>query len=240
MDYKSQRRTFIKTIQGYLDECVNATSDINKAAIATKVFDYIVENKHMFDYPEWEKFKRTILGKLWEFRNEKHFNSDKYMQILFLGNTYIDEQSIKQEDVAPPILNEPVENIVEPKKIIPEIIEDYKNTKPIQIIFEDYKLNKLINIGSFTNVEITNEIIKFITEKYENSTRFRLVTQLINTIEEIKNNTEYPNGPFLQKINDSTYELYEKITEEKKSGYLWTKVYNEPSINKVGRFCQVF
>ena len=60
------------------------------------------------------------------------------------------------------------------------------------------------------------------------------------TVDEIKNDTTYSNGPFLIKVGEHYHELYEKRTDVTTSeGYLYNRTYSNVVIDKLGKYGQV-
>jgi hypothetical protein len=259
---------FCKTVQLYLDECENARGKKSRAAICTKVFDYIVENKDLINRDtSFVNFKPVLFDKLLKFKNEELFDSNKYIEILFpetfkymkkLDEYYekkilemresfesnkVDvDKIIEDKIIEDKIVEDKIENKVENKVVENFIFEDYKIENKVveNFIFEDYKIN---TTTKFIDVKGNNLIEKIIdtlvTVQYPTSNSSVILSMLNanKTIEQIKSDTTYPNGPFLIKINDTSYELYEKLTETVVSkGYLYNSTSSNIVINKLGRY----
>ena len=260
---------FCKTVQLYMDECENARGKESRAAICTKVFDYIVENKDLINRDtSFINFKPVLFDKLLEFKNEELFDSNKYIEILFpesfkymkkLDEYYekkilemresfksnkVDVDKVEDKIVEDKVVEDKIENKVENKVVENFIFEDYKIENKVveNFIFEDYKIN---TTTKFIDVKGNNLIEKIIdtlvTVQYPTSDASVILSMLNanKTIEQIKSDTTYPNGPFLIKMDDTSYELYEKLTETVVSkGYLYNSTSSNIVINKLGKYVQ--
>lgn len=110
-----------------------------------------------------------------------------------------------------------------------------------KLIFEDYKLNKFIDLKVLCKTDnVLEKIVQDVTTKYPSCDATLIMWNIGKTIDQIKNDKEY-NGPFLIKLEPNFYELYEKQTDIiTRSRYIYTSTFSEVVVNKVGRYAQLY
>jgi len=244
---------FNRTIKVYLDRVNETTTRENKIKNAECMMDYIVENKNIFDTDLYKKFRVTIFEKLLEFK-ESGFDSDKYISLLF-PNGYsiknmvnpIDDKQLEQSDPVTETKDEQIkqsqsviktndEQLKQPDSAIPQktIVSD---TMVVKLLFE-YHATNLFSQFNY-NLNFTDSIINHVGTYFETFDTTLIPNLLNNTksIDVIKNDVTIPDGPFLIKLNEYSYDLYEKKTEIIVSkGYFYNGTTKNYVIEKIGRY----
>jgi hypothetical protein len=249
---------FSRTVKELLDQNERTSGKANKAKIVTKIFDYIVENKTILDKPEWSRFNETMYNKLIELKSTSSdvFDSDKYIKLLFPNGSPQDNNTQKQNQ------EEKVEKGPEPKpESEPETQYDKINVKQLteifekasanggdcvtesktftKFVFDDYNQNMLSDKCVYYNVNFVNAVMNHLSSKRESCNKDLILAMLNDnkTVEQIKNDTTYENGPFIIKLSDHMYELYEKETKVVvNAGYFYNSTTTNVTINKVGKY----
>jgi hypothetical protein len=119
---------------------------------------------------------------------------------------------------------------VETKKISLDNTKQLIREKPKMskvIVFHDYRTNTY-NKVVFTNNPIDSIYNDVLTKLCVNEpTLIKDMLSTVHTVENIKNDQNFKDGPFIIKINDNNYDCYEKITHKVTIvGYF----YNSPSV----------
>ena len=103
------------------------------------------------------------------------------------------------------------------------------------IVFDYYETN-IFTLVTFKE-NLINSIIENIVMKYSSANKELLLSKICDLVDTIKNDNAYPDGPFIIKINDSTFELYEKVTESViNRGYLFSSTSKNVLVKKIGRY----
>ena len=76
---------FASNIALFMTRITNTKGNKNKMDIFEQSMDYIVENKHFFEFAKFNTLKKVIFNKLINVK-KNGFDSDKYIKILFSAN----------------------------------------------------------------------------------------------------------------------------------------------------------
>lgn len=133
-------------------------------------------------------------------------------------------------------------DVFDADKYIKILFPNYEITNTL--IFEDYIINKFTDkqIYNPTKTTFINAIIENLEKKYLFDKNYiRSTLENNKSPFQIKDDNNYPNGPFLIKINDDMYELYikETITTMAK-GYFYFSDTVSTNIKKVGKYGFVY
>ncbi len=109
-----------------------------------------------------------------------------------------------------------------------------ENIVQMNLIFEDYKTT--IFTKTYYRLNFVDSMFQYICEKY-NVTDKSLILNNDVAIEKVKIDKTFPNGHIIIKLNENSYELYEKQTNIT-NGYVYG-VYTNVVINKLGKFGKI-
>lgn len=149
------------------------------------------------------------------------------------------ELSVPKEDT-------PFKIVDDELTIYSSVVKPTEETKIVMqsLVFEDYKENKFTGLCLFSDVTLLEKITQNISSRYPTCDTSVVLAMLNDnkTSEQVKADTTYPNGPFLVKLKDNFYELYEKTTEVVVSaGYFYgSKSYANTTVTCIGKYGQVF
>lgn len=102
---------FCDDLRVFLRECEDTEGKQNKANIACKLFDYLVDNMEIVNLPKMANFKKEIRNKLIEYKVESDvIDGKKYFNIMFPGEAYGDNNTNTEEEaikaITPETFNE--------------------------------------------------------------------------------------------------------------------------------------
>ena len=247
----STDKKFNFTLKQLLSKNASTEEKELKAKYATQLFDFVVENKEIFDRPAYVKLRTILLDKLKSFKknNSDIIDADKYLKILYPD--YHEPQTLEDlDDICNKLVdmqnknpNATIQEINKHMNIELPIIDNYIPQKHIDFIFDDYTLNKITSKHTHFDMDFENAIVYEITKKYITCDKNIVLSMLKEnkTINQIKNDETYNNGPFLIKLSDYMYELYEKeIKMENKRGYFFNTILTSTvTIHKIGKYCKL-
>ncbi len=115
-------------------------------------------------------------------------------------------------------------------------------TEILQPTFEDYETH--VFSGLYYDLNFEDSIIKHISDKYEIEDKTLILNMLKHTytVLDVWRDNKIPDGPFLIKLNEHSYELYEKKSETVVSeGYFsyFNTTYTYYRTKPVGRYCKM-
>ncbi len=122
----------------------------------------------------------------------------------------------------------------------------FSDEKPMDVVerlqttFEDYETHIFSSLNYDLNFE--ESIMKHILEKYEIIDKTLILNMLKHTytILDVWRDVEIPDGPFLIKLNEHSYELCEKSSETMVSeGYFFNSSHTFYVTKPVGRYCKM-
>jgi hypothetical protein len=249
-------KKFNYTLKEILNKNTTTDDKVLKAKYAIELFDFVVVNKEIFDRPVYNNLREILLNKLKFFKqyNSDIIDTDKYFKILYPGAyesipTLNDMNNVcdKLIDIQNNNPNATIQEINEHMGIkleeSPIIIDNYLPThdygNQVDFIFDDYELHKITSKNTYFDMNFKNAVVHEIGKKYIACDK-NIVLSMLNankTIDEIKNDCTY-DGPFLIKLSDYMYELYEKETKiERKTGYFYVTNTSIVTIHKIGKYC---
>lgn len=223
-----QTTDFWKEVEDCLVKSEHSTTRDDRLRKFVELLDFALEYQKLFTNPDGRASRLCdiIKGRLLNFKTNAPtlLDCDKYLVSLFPKNDI--DQPVPTQVVSQPIVTV-TETVV--KMVFPNLV------------FEDYKEAKFVSVQHMADT-LLEQILLSVSDKYPESNPETITSLLTKTQDQIKEDKTYPSGPFLVKVNENFYELYEKVTEEKvNTGYLYnSKPYEVPSVNKVGRYGQVF
>lgn len=230
--------TFMNGLNIHLKNMKNISyTELERAQFTTVLFDYVVVHKNILNTYMCSNLKEIIYQKLLEFQhnNSNIFDAGKYLKILFN-----DRDLNPNSEIIDVLNNESIFKSITPLHIIfDDYIKIYPDIDDHTIIFDDYKINKFTNKCTYRNTTLIDGILENISNNYVlcNKNIILSMLNLNKTVEQIKNDTTYPNGPFLIKLSNTMFELYNKstiITVSK--GYIYSQDYSNVVIEKLGKY----
>lgn len=238
-------KSFEDEISIYLFMIEKIKDPIKQVNILNSMFGYIISHRDIFEMDEYKGNRFALLLKLKELKNDSNkldnFNPNKYIQLLF-PEEQVEMENIYQESEEN-LLDLSLDNDSDIDHDI-DLVGIYLGLKQSKIItnlvFDDFALNKFYQKSY--NLDLVDSILQDLSSKYDNVDKLVLQCMLNNnkTIEQIHNDTTYANGPFIVKLNDSMYELYEKTTTICNSGYiygtLYSRTYENATVKKIGKY----
>jgi len=238
-------KSFEDEISIYLFMIEKIKDPVKQVNILNSMFEYIISHRNIFEMDEYKGNRFALLLKLKELKNDSNkldnFNPNKYIQLLFPEES-LEMENIYQESEEN-LLDQSLDNDSDIDHNI-DLVEIYLGLKQSKIttnlIFDDYALNKFYQKSY--NLDLVDSILQDLTSKYGNVDKLSLQCMLNDnkTAEQIHNDKTYADGPFVIRLNDSMYELYEKTTTICNSGYiygtLYSKTYENATIKKIGKY----
>ena len=242
-------KSFEDEISIYLFMIEKIKDPIKQVNILNSMFGYIISHRDIFEMDEYKGNRFALLLKLKELKNDSNkldnFNPNKYIQLLF-PEEQVEMENIYQESEEN-LLDLSLDNDSDIDHDIDHNIDlvgiylGLKQSKIItNLVFDDFALNKFYQKSY--NLDLVDSILQDLSSKYDNVDKLVLQCMLNNnkTVEQIHNDTTYANGPFIVKLNDSMYELYEKTTTICNSGYiygtLYSRTYENATVKKIGKY----
>jgi hypothetical protein len=236
----AQTMNFWAGVKQQLAECERIGDRETRVKKYTELFDFLLENQETVRLDASAlTVKDVIQGKLLNFKTNAPglLDADKYLVLLFPKKV---AQPKTEKPVVTPVVTP---TVVTPVMVTPEVVTIEKKVVEFvtpNLVFEDYKESKFSAL-QHTGDTLLDQVLKSVAEKYPDANVETVTSLLDKTVDQVKVDATYPNGPFLVKVSDNFYELYEKVTEEKKSvGYLYTSTKIEPFVTKLGRYGKVF
>lgn len=249
-------KKFNYTLKEILNKNIEAKGTEAKVEYAIELFDYVIKNKEIFNRPVYKNVRECLLNKLKLFKqcNSDSIDADKYLKILY-PDYYEPVPTLKDmDDICDKLVemqNEKpdatIQEINEHMDITlnPTIIDNYIPTHEagnyVDFIFDDYELIKITSKNTYFDMNFENAIVYETGKKYIASDKNIILSMLKanKTVDEIKNDCTY-DGPFLIKLSDYMYELYEKETKiERKIGYFFVTDTSTVTIHKIGKYCRL-
>ena len=121
-----------------------------------------------------------------------------------------------------------------PKLELPKLETSEEIKESTTLIFEDYTTT--VFTVSNHDLNFTDSIIECICNKYNITDKNSVLNNALS-LDKIKADTTFPNGKFIMKLNDNSYELYDKQTNITTARFYG--VYTNVVINKLGKFGKV-
>jgi hypothetical protein len=241
----STEKEFYNVVKGLALKQKNVTDKDHKLKWTIKLLEYIVKNKHIINDPRHIILNHTLLKKLLEFRANDccSFNVDKYINVLYPEfNLNISNQHRLQESTNLLQASIGLQEYFNTPFIIDNYIGNPQFFKPVQLIFDDYKINKITDKAEYTNMTFIDAIITNISTKYEICDLVTIANMVKSdkTVEQVRKDCTYTDGVFLIKLSEYMYELYEKHTNvTHNEGYLYNSTSSTIVINKLGKYCLI-
>ncbi len=102
------------------------------------------------------------------------------------------------------------------------------------VMFEDYKTT--IIRKSYYRLNFIDSMLQYICDKYNVSDKSLILNNNV-AIEKVKADTTFPNGYIIIKLNENSYELYEKQTNITQGRFYG--VYTNVVVNKLGKLGKI-
>lgn len=108
----------------------------------------------------------------------------------------------------------------------------------VSVVF--YDIQKQIFTKVNYNIDLESSIITDLCIQYkmiDKKTTIPILPELNRTLDSIKNDLEFPEGPFIVKTNNTLYDVYEKkVQTETIKGYLYNSYITTTAVNHVGKY----
>jgi hypothetical protein len=108
----------------------------------------------------------------------------------------------------------------------------------VSVVF--YDIQKQIFTKVNYNTDLENSIITDLCIQYkmiDKKTKIPILPEMNRTLDSIKNDPEFPEGPFIVKTNNNLYDLYEKkVHTETIKGYLYNSYITTTAVTHVGKY----
>ena len=236
---------FKDDISIYLFMFEKSISQEKKMKVLYDMFEYIIKHKNVFEMDKYKGERHSLLLKMIELKQTiTDCDIDKYIELLFPDYNSQNNNNDSHSLITSTSTGNSNDNTFMFEDDSDDLVGVYLQIQSSKIktnlIFDDYELNKFF--GKSYNVEFLDAIFQDLANKYKNVDKSLLECMLNEnkTPEQIKSDTNYPDGPFIIKMNDNMYELYEKTTTIHSSGYIYGVLYNKTyeiaSIKKVGKY----
>lgn len=128
-------------------------------------------------------------------------------------------------------------DVFDADKYIKILFPNHETTNTL--IFEDYTQNKFTDKQTYNPNQTTflNTILTNLNKKYPSFDKNHIISSLNKSTDQIKDDPNYPDGPYLIKINDDMYELHTKETTITiTTGYFYSTNTTTTHMKKVGKY----